>query len=486
MRRGGFCRSMFYSVYILRIVSLVLVLFGFTKFAQAQQNHCQYSWYLKQILDKTAELNLLHEQRVELSYANSSDKEAYIRGKLIFKKMKKLITGAKEDVLFQTWLFHAHSDPAHHLFSGLKSLQERIKNSPNQQPVNVWLLINVLEIKSKIVMYLDLKRLIRKYNLSSKYLNIKIGIWNANGFAALHSKYLVIDGKTTLVTGVNSSEENNDISGNYDLGFVFKGALAHNITNDFASKWKQAISLDHCYSRGNIFCWAKTKLQPGVKKFQPSKNKNICLPILLLKSFGQASPFADYAKSAKNSGLLQAIKSAKKKIDIITPNLNVLTVIEELTNAVSRGVRVRIILSLRHMLKAETLPTRGGSNLQSVEKLYYLNGLTPFTRRKLCKLLQIKWYSDNGVNPVSGYNPPFNHAKYMNIDDHITIVGSSNLDNQSWINSYELDVVVDSKELSYAWKKQIYDPVFSRSIKVRQCGGPAQKNDKNTFSDIYN
>ena len=164
---------------------------------------------------------------------------------------------------------------------------------------------------------------------------------------------------------------------------------------------------------------------------------------------------------------VQSVEHATKTIDIITPNLNVTEFMTALAQAAHRGVRVRIILSKRFTEMGQDLPTRGGNNFKSVSRLH--KALQPYLGRRVCDQLQIRWYSADGITAIEGTKVPSSHAKFMIVDDKITYFGSANMDNQSWVNSRELALFVDDRDLGTRWRRGIFDKVFNRSIKVDQC-----------------
>ncbi len=49
------------------------------------------------------------------------------------------------------------------------------------------------------------------------------------------------------------------------------------------------------------------------------------------------------------------------------------------------------------------------------------------------------------------------------------IVGSANMDTQSWNFSREVNLVVDSSEVAGGWDAQAFQPSFGRAIVVDQC-----------------
>jgi phosphatidylserine/phosphatidylglycerophosphate/cardiolipin synthase-like enzyme len=56
----------------------------------------------------------------------------------------------------------------------------------------------------------------------------------------------------------------------------------------------------------------------------------------------------------------------------------------------------------------------------------------------------------------------------LSADDQIAIIGSANMDTQSWYQSRELNVLVDSAVIVKAWEEAIFTKNLSRAVRVCQ------------------
>jgi phosphatidylserine/phosphatidylglycerophosphate/cardiolipin synthase-like enzyme len=81
----------------------------------------------------------------------------------------------------------------------------------------------------------------------------------------------------------------------------------------------------------------------------------------------------------------------------------------------------------------------------------------------------VRWYSRAGATAVFGNGEYASHAKYSSIDDEVVVVGTANMDTQSWNNSREVNVVVDDAAVTQAWDAQLFDADFGRGIRTVQC-----------------
>jgi hypothetical protein len=86
-----------------------------------------------------------------------------------------------------------------------------------------------------------------------------------------------------------------------------------------------------------------------------------------------------------------------------------------------------------------------------------------------CDKLRIRWYSRDGVTPVFGNGTYASHVKYSSIDSAVAVVGTANMDTQSWNNSREVNVVVDDAALTAGWDEQLFVAEFAKGIPTRQC-----------------
>ena len=95
-------------------------------------------------------------------------------------------------------------------------------------------------------------------------------------------------------------------------------------------------------------------------------------------------------------------------------------------------------------------------------------------RDLVCEHLDIRWFS-LGDGPVYGSDGAL-HGKYMSIDDQVAIVGSANMDNYAWDNSREVNIVVDSAEVTRRWDERVFNDAFETGLRTEEwwdfCGTP--------------
>jgi phosphatidylserine/phosphatidylglycerophosphate/cardiolipin synthase-like enzyme len=85
-----------------------------------------------------------------------------------------------------------------------------------------------------------------------------------------------------------------------------------------------------------------------------------------------------------------------------------------------------------------------------------------------CDKLRLRWYTRNGA-VVDGNGLYASHAKYMSLDDNIVIVGTANMDTQSWNNSREINILVDDPAITQTWDRQMFLPAMMAGAQVAYC-----------------
>lgn len=445
--------------YFIKTLALVstAILFSFIcmgPLSVQAQAQCQ-----SQLFQKMNQDVLLHHYDPlatgETSYDNRIGSKVYIGSKQIFVAAKELIENAKQQILYQTWNFDYDSLPATLLASAFQNLAKNRAKAKAKKPIDVWLIINVTGLQSYRKERQGIIDFIEKHKLNNQYVQIRAGIYRANLLGANHVKNIIVDNKYGLVTGANTSNLFND-DGLFDAGFVVSGSSTNSMSKDFIQIWRTRFP-DH----------AGPALLPIVKV-------DVCLPVLFTRNDSFPNFSTRVQSSSINWALINSVEMAENEINIFTPSLNVTEFISSIERAVKRGLTVKLILSKEYESFMQSLPTRGGTNIENIEEIFSRLDKS-IDRKRLCQLLQIKWYSANGVNPALKSKGPNSHVKFMSVDNQVSYIGSSNMDRQSWVNSREIGLFIDSSHLASEWNKQLFNPAFQRGIDIEECGGPKKK-----------
>jgi NAD(P)H-flavin reductase len=191
---------------------------------------------------------------------------------------------------------------------------------------------------------------------------------------------------------------------------------------------------------------------------ESTRDNNGRLGILITSRLPQVIRSINSIDNPQNYAIFELFNRAQKIIKIFTPNLNAPFVIDEIVKFVNRGGLVQIILGHSFNEKRESTIFIGGTNQYAVNQLYhridsdYLNNL------------DIRWFSFDGVNPIIGNVAGASHLKFLSIDDHLVMVGNANMDIVSTSHAHEINIIIDSYEITSMIEKKIFDKEFDRSI----------------------
>lgn len=448
----------------------------------------------KRILLKTVPRIYRGTVAAELAVVSSSvaANTVAIEPRMIFRTMASLIEQAQYDVAFQTFAWNADSQPAQEIFNALYRLNQRRQFvPPGTPPVVVRFLIDTMDSglngngpTSDVMRGIEAR--VRDLRLDPARIRIEVAAHRHSLVGSLHSKSLVVDGHAAVVTGANANHNDNFDDGEHDAGFLFVGNVARGLLSDFDHAWLSS----EVWTCGTQYPRIPTvKGHPGEQRVDclkdPERIQHVVAPELPLPGTGfTETPMLVLGKPPVNNlfvrdtlanpladALLEAM-AIGKLIRIMTPNLNDEAVIEALTKAVLEGRRVQVLMGRGYEDFAESVPGQGGTNEEVVAELY--EDLKRRGVKDACDLLQIRWYSHDGITPVQGNAPHATHVKAIWIDDELVFVMSKNMDTQSWRHSRELGVLVDSPYVAHAWMRTLFLPDFRRSFVADECKGVAQ------------
>ncbi len=421
---------------------------------------------------------------------NLADPNVLLRGPAIFRGMGGMIASTEVEANLQTWNWHPDSAVSREILDGIARLHARRKAAAHPRsadgrtpagpsvpaaPVVVRLLVNFAPTASEAMMS-TLAARIEGLKLDPGVVRVELAGFHHSALGANHSKDLVVDGRHAIVTGANVTGDNDTDDDYLDAGFRFDGEVAGALRQEFADAWgrswrwtcgashPRAGSEPGPEDRPAPVCWERLSVPPPI----PLTRLPGCSPMLVTTRPANGIPWLRGAddENPQNRAFLAAIRNATSIVKLQTPNLNEPTVERALIETLKRGVRVELLLSRRYEEWTESMPTRGGTNDESVERLFRA------ARRAgidACRQLAIRWYSADGSDVVTENGPPASHVKYLSVDGELAIVGSANMDVQSFRNSREINVVVDSAATTAAWDEQLFDPSFARSLSIRSC-----------------
>lgn len=418
--------------------------------------------------------------------ANRINHDVLIDGPEIFPKMSDLIANATREVLFQTYVWEGESVGAKNILDGLGRLQARLSGdvaarSVATLPIRVRFVIDASEFGVPSAKVSDimpaLARGIEEQHLDPALIDWQIAAFEHVTVGNQHAKTVVVDGREAVVTGANPEIVHDPGAPWHDSGYHVSGAVARALVTDFDYSWNRSTHWT-CGSRRGEDCEHKTPdIQRSPSELSPALSvedaaalnlpADTCTPVLAIGRKRNANPFNNRTDNSQDQAYLAAFRSARHKIRIETPNLNDDHAKKAILGAIERGVVVELIVGKQFNERGESAPGQGGGNEKNIAELY--EKLAERNVGDPCTKLDARFFSYDGVEPIVGNGARASHTKYASIDGQIAIVGSTNMDTQSWNNAHEVNLVIDSASATRAWDEQLFEHDFNRAIIVDQC-----------------
>lgn len=428
------------------------------------------STYARAIYEKTrgvVRFGSVTEERF-VTTNNSADPEALIDGPEIFPAFRELIGKARYEVNLQTYVWEPDTDPTNEILAGLIDLGRRRALEPEMPPVTVRFLFDVSTIGfgSRVDAMPRAWAAIEALSLDPAHVQFEIAGFLHTTFGNLHVKTLVVDGRHAIVTGANPQAHHNYAEPWRDAGFRLSGDVALALQDDFDDAWSKSKQWTCGVAElSHEQCTVATTAIPHVFP-RVAAAGDACLPMFVATRSADPTIGNNDVENPQDQAYLAAFKAATKHIHMQTPNLNDDAAKRALVAAVHRGVQVDVVLSRGFNDSAESLPGQGGSNEDNVIELY--DELAAAGVTDACNKLRFRWHAKDGV-AVVGNGPYASHAKYASVDDAIVIIGTANMDTQSWNNSREVNVVVDDPTTTRAWDARLFVADFEGGVHVDQC-----------------
>ncbi|KAH9888164.1 IQ calmodulin-binding motif protein [Xylariomycetidae sp. FL2044] len=252
-----------------------------------------------------------------------------------------------------------------------------------------------------------------------------------------------------LSTTTNTIPEHTTDDPNYDTdiaGEVLRVQAA--VTAKPGETQAQAISrhLNHTVNKG--FPGSAPECEP-VDEMTPyiPHAAHEPFPMALVNRWPYGQPNHRSISCPQNAAWLSALRNAQKNVFIQTPTLNTEPLLPAIVEACHRGVEVYCYVCLGYNDTGELLPMQGGHNEMIAHQLYA--SLSPAAKQHL----HYYWYvgKDQTRPIVQEKRRRSCHIKLMIADERVGIAGSGNQDTQSWFQSQEVNVLLDSAAVCRAW-----------------------------------
>lgn len=403
--------------------------------------------------------------------------EPALRGDNIYPKLEKCIENAQVEILIQFYKMGPDSDGARHLVRGLQSLNAKLKRQ--NKTVSIKILINARAGPAswaKPNRYNDpVKKLIEDVGDTS-CLNIEYAYHRHLAFGSYHSKFVIVDGaEAMLFSGDiskdsdyrrtdNGSSDRAPIIRRTEISSHFFGAPVSEIKRHFERSWSSRNTKKHSISPHTIEVCHETSPCDYSSQAEPRNHSSEAPPIgenvpaLFISKKSNGWLFRRNYLSPYTIALIRSIETSKRFIDILMPNINCPEVIKALSDAVKRGVEVRMVVGRTHNDIVEAIPFIGGTNRKNIKKLIKMSIGEQYCGNSVSNL-RIRWAGDTGGDIVNHGDPQTMHAKYANVDS-LVFVGSSVCDLQSVYHSGEFDCVMDSDGVSEYYTTHIFNPIY--------------------------
>lgn len=320
-----------------------------------------------------------------------------------------------------------------------------------------------------------------------------------------HSKTAVVDRSRALVTGANIIDyhltdeykglKNQELMVDHGFYVFDEGALM--VADDFYNLWYKNEKTHRKWSgfstqyNGNVkadeYLLYNGKPLAGVSrltnvKFKTTLNlqrKSIAKNVLMGVVGRESSNSNKGGRSPQNDAFITILRNAKSHVNITSPSLNSNDLIDAIVGAVARGVRVNFLLS-EHYQDYNWHLQEGGSNQMAVSTIKKRIANLKAKERdggKNYGTFDLRWFVTRS-GKVSGrkanekfifktrVNEKFwnhNHTKFLSADNRVVMVGSANFDEQSWYNSREFNMVMDSHQVASYWCSKVFGVDFLRA-----------------------
>jgi phosphatidylserine/phosphatidylglycerophosphate/cardiolipin synthase-like enzyme len=381
-----------------------------------------------------------------------------VDGVEIFNAFKDTIASAKYEVDLVSFEWNDKSDAARLIGEGIKLAEQNYTD----KKIVVRLIIDDLFLDPRRI--IDIMNESRKsWDIDESKIDLQFATYPHLAFGANHSKYLVVDGKNLIITGANVQVVHNFTEKIWhDTGYLFEGTAALTVMKDFDQAWTNRARHYTCHDRTIPIDCLKSDAPPTPdRSYLADVDYQNGIPLIVLPKKSQEH-IHDKIDNPVAQAWLAAIDNARESVDIETPNINAVYFQDAVIRAVKRGVTVKIISNMNYNELLENLPFQGGSNEEIMATL--INRIKKEDNTKT-DYLKLAWYSKDGINPVTGKDN-VSHTKYMSVDGVITIIGSGNMDTQSWEHSRELNILIDNQYDTQRIIDAFYNSDWNRSIKI--------------------
>lgn len=400
----------------------------------------------------------------ELMYTTGNRLEAILDGvPAVLDAMTRQISAAHSEVLFATFDWNDNTTPARLIMDSIRQLEtnhrKALQEGTAEGPVQLRMVLRCPPLAAfSNYATAELEALL--LGLDPRCVQAEMVQHCERFVGALHTKSVVTDATVGLLTGINPQDYNDPPVPWYDMGCMVVGDVALSLRADL---------LD---ARGRCSSTVRndaTMPDPVLIVPNPARRHTEGTPMLVTTRLADGNIFHRNYDNPHSCAFLAALGGATQRVCIMTPTLNVSVLRDAIVAAVLRGAQVDLILShsFDYPWTSRAL-LQGGSNSNVLRRLNA--ALCRQGDAAACARLRVRWFSTDGVEPVTGKVPGASHAKGAAFDNQVLILGSSNQDMQSWFNSRETNVVIDDAAATQTWVTSIFDRYFASGVEASPDG----------------
>jgi phosphatidylserine/phosphatidylglycerophosphate/cardiolipin synthase-like enzyme len=299
-------------------------------------------------------------------------------------------------------------------------------------------------------------------------IDLEIVNYHKSPLGTFHGKFLIVDRTVALV---NSNNVN--MRSNMELMCHFEGDVVNSLYDTFLISWREPMShsrlpcidtpaqeplWNHIQEPKHISLAERFNTGEEAKstceddgKFVPYffHRKHDPVPMAIVNRRAYASPGHSDLLTPQNAAWLAALQNAKREVFIQSPVFNAKPIVKAVIEACKRDIIVTLFVNIGFNDFSEGMvPFQGGTNEHVARKM--MKKLQAVNKDQN---LHYYWYiaKDQDV-PIQFQQSARNcHVKFMQVDGEVGIMGSGNMDTQSWFHSEEVNVMIDSKQIVQEW-----------------------------------
>jgi phosphatidylserine/phosphatidylglycerophosphate/cardiolipin synthase-like enzyme len=330
----------------------------------------------------------------------------------------------------------------------------------------------------------------RKHRLDPRAMPIEVYVhahgpmfYHHGARYSVHDKLFIVDGRYVHIGGANPQAKNNFDHPERDTAAVMKGEIARAALDAFDGLWAESDFScgiqetggqyrSSCTNRRTPFAVEHDAAVVSPDLDAIGVSGRACLPMTILSKGKRGySNFEGYTNPWAK-GLLAAVASAERHVALTSPNMNAPPLQAALVEAIAtRDVRVNLLLPYARNEDQVNFFGGLGSNTQSVNVIRACG--VDARARSAAEFEQFRsrvevawWVAEGHTTRFSGDGAGCYHIKFASFDDRALIVGSGNLDDQSFYHSTETSILVDSEVVTRAVTEFVFLPEWRRAERV--------------------